>query len=124
GFLVDPHGQPLDAQSNAQFDASDHFQGFGPAMQFFRQDPAAGVWTLVLLDAGPGDGAHLSEPFTGAVSFTAPSVSSSGIPNSSKTVLPAGQPVTATITITNTGTIRKDFFADPRLSNRTPQELL
>jgi subtilisin family serine protease len=124
GFLVDPHGEPLDAQSNAQFDASDNFLGFGKTMQFFRGTPAAGVWTLVLLDAGPGDGAHLSEPLTGAISFTAPSVTSSGIPNSSKTVLPAGQPVTATITITNTGNIRKDFFADPRLSSRTPQELL
>jgi hypothetical protein len=62
--------------------------------------------------AGPGDGAHLSMPFTGSISFAAPSVSSSGIPNSPVTVLPAGQPVTATITITNTGNSRKDFFAD------------
>jgi subtilisin family serine protease len=124
GFLVDPHGEPLDAQSNAQFDAGDNFLGFGKAMQFFRGTPTAGLWTLILLDAGPGDGAHLPEPFTGALSFTAPSVSSSGIPNSSKTVLPAGQPVTATITITNTGNIRKDFFADARLSSRSPQELL
>jgi subtilisin family serine protease len=124
GFLVDPHGEPLDAQSNAAFDAGENFLGFGRTMQFFRGTPAAGVWTLILLDAGPGDGAHLSEPFTGAVSFAAPSVNSSGIPNSSKTVLPAGQPVTATITITNTGNIRKDFFADPRLSARAPQELL
>jgi subtilisin family serine protease len=124
GFLIDPHGQPLDAQSSAAFDASDNFQGFGKTLQFFRGTPAAGVWTLVLNVAGPGDGAHLSEPFTGTVSFTAPSVSSSGIPNSSKTVLPAGQPVTATITITNTGNSRKDFFADPRLSSRTRQELL
>jgi hypothetical protein len=33
-------------------------------------------------------------------------------------VLKAGQPVTATITVTNTGTTRKDYFADARLSNR------
>jgi hypothetical protein len=39
-------------------------------------------------------------------------------------VLPAGQPVTATITVTNTGNIQKDFFADPRLNGRTPQLLL
>jgi hypothetical protein len=124
GFLVDPNGEPLDAQSTAAFDAGDNFTGYGPAMQFFERAPAAGVWTLILDVAGPGDGAHLSEPFTGTVSFTAPSVSSSGIPNSSKTVLPAGQPVTATIKITNTGNVRKDFFADPRLASRTPQELL
>ena len=124
GFLVDPNGQPVDAQSSAAFDASDNFLGFGPAMQFFRTDPQAGLWTLVLNVAGPGDGAHLSEPFTGSISFAAPTVSSSGIPNSPSTVLPAGQPVTATITVTNTGNSRKDFFADARLNGQVPQELL
>jgi hypothetical protein len=124
GFLVDPNGEPLDIQSTAQFDANDNFLGFGPTMQFFRTAPQAGLWTLVLLVAGPGAGEHLSEPYTGSISFAAPSVSSSGIPNSPKTVLPAGQPVTATITVTNTGNIRKDFFADARLNGQIPQELL
>src|SRR5262249_3514677 len=124
GFLMDPNGQPLDAQSDAAFDASDNFLGFGPTMQFFERTPAPGLWTLVLLDAGPGNGARLSEPFTGSVSFAAPSVSTSGIPNSADTVLAPGKPVTATITITNTGNIRKDFFADARLDGRVPQELL
>jgi hypothetical protein len=78
----------------------------------------------VLSVAGPGDGAHLSEPFTGSISFAPPSVSSSGIPNSPSTVLPAGRPVTATITVTNTGNSRKDFFADARLKGQVPQELL
>ena len=124
GFLVDPNGQPVDAQSTGAFDANDNFLGFGPTMQFFRISPAPGLWTLVLNVQGPGDGAHLSEPFTGSISFAAPSVSSSGIPNSANTVLPAGQPVTATITITNTGNSRKDFFADARLNGQVPQELL
>jgi subtilisin family serine protease len=124
GFLVDPNGEPLDAQSTAQFDASDNFLGFGPTMQFFQRTPAAGLWTLVLVVAGPIDGTHLSEPFTGSLSFGAPSVTSSGIPNSATTVLPAGHPVTATITVTNTGNIRKDFFADARLNGRVPQLLL
>jgi subtilisin family serine protease len=124
GFLVDPNGQPLDAQSTALFDASGNFLGIGHTMQFFHGSPAAGLWTLVLLEAGPGDGTHLSEPFTGAVSFTAPTVTSSGIPNSPSTVLPAGVPVTATITVANTGNIQKDFFADARLNGRVPQLLL
>jgi len=124
GFLIDPNGEPLDAQSTAAFDANDNFLGFGPTMQFFQTSPANGLWTLVLNVAGPGDGAHLSEPFTGSISFAAPSVSSSGIPNSPSTVLPAGQPVTATISVTNTGNSRKDFFADARLNGQVPQELL
>ena len=124
GFLIDPNGQPLDAQSSEVFDASDNFQGFGPTMQFFHTNPQAGLWTLVLNVVGPGDGTRLSEPFTGSISFAAPSVSSSGIPNSPGTVLPAGKPVTATIKITNTGNSRKDFFADARLNGQVPQELL
>ena len=119
GFLVDPNGQPLDIQSTAN-DAV----GPGPTMQFFHGAPQPGLWTVVLLDAGFNDGTHLSLGYTGNISFTAPSVTSSGIPNSPSTVLPAGQPVTATITVTNTGNIQKDFFADPRLNGKTPQELL
>jgi subtilisin family serine protease len=124
GLLVDPSGEPVDVQSTAQFDASDNFLGFGPTMQFFRGSPAAGLWTLTLLVAGPIDGTHLTEPFTGAISFAAPTVTSSGIPNSASTVLTAGTPVTATISLTNTGNITKDFFADARLNGRVPQLLL
>ncbi len=119
GFLVDPHGQPLDAQTTANDNLAP-----GQTMQFFHGSPAAGLWTVVLLVALPVDGAHLSEPFTGSITFTAPTVTSSGIPNSASTVLPAGQPVTATITVTNTGNIAKDFFADPRLNGKVPQQLL
>ena len=93
-------------------------------MQFFHGSPAPGRWTLVLVVALPVSGARLTEPFTGALSFTAPSVTATGIPNSASTVLPAGQPVTATIKVTNTGNISKDFFADPRLNGKVPQLLL
>ncbi len=119
GFLIDPNGQPLDAQTTANDALAP-----GPTMQFFHGSPAPGLWTLVLLVALPVDGSHLTEPFSGNISFTAPAVSSSGIPNSPSTVLPAGQPVTATITVTNTGNIQKDYFADPRLNGQVPQELL
>jgi hypothetical protein len=119
GFLIAPDGQPLDAQTTANDNLAP-----GPTMQFFHGSPAAGLWTAVLLVALPVDGTHLTEPFTGSVTFTAPSVTSTGVPNSAGTVLPAGQPATATITVTNTGNISKDFFADPRLNGKVPQELL
>jgi hypothetical protein len=120
GVLVDPNGEPLDQQSTA----NDVFFGPGPSMQFFHRTPEPGLWTVTLVTFAPVDGAHLSEPFTGSVSFTPPTVASSGLPNSAGTVLPAGQPVTATITVTNTGNIAKDYFADPRLAGRVPLRVL
>jgi hypothetical protein len=93
-------------------------------MQFFRGSPVAGQWTLTLLVFGPIDGSRLSEPFTGTISFAPPSISAAGLPNSPSTVLPAGKPVTATLTVTNTGNSREAFFADARLSGKAPQILL
>jgi hypothetical protein len=124
GFLVDSNGEPLDVQSNARFDASDNRVGFGRTMQFFRGNPAGGLWTVTLLVSGPVDGTHLSEPFTGAISFSPPQITSHGIPSSPSTVLPGGRPVTATIRVKNTGNIRKDFFVDARLKGRLSQVLL
>jgi subtilisin family serine protease len=120
GFLVDPSGEPLDVQNTS----NDVFQGAGQSMQFFHGSPAPGLWTVTLLTFGQNDGAKLSEAFSGKISFTAPAVTSSGIPNSASTVLPAGHPVTATITVTNNGNSEKDYFADPRLNGQVPQLLL
>jgi hypothetical protein len=119
GTLVDPNGEPLDLQSTA-----DAFFGAGPALQFFHRTPQPGLWTVTLVTFAPLDGAHLSAPFTGTISFTRPAVASSGLPNSPHTVLPAGRPATAKITVTNTGNIAKDYFADPRRSSLTALELL
>jgi hypothetical protein len=119
GTLVDPGNEPLDVQST-----SSKVFGPGPTMQFFRRTPQPGLWTVSLEVFAPVDGAHLSEPFTGTVSFTPPAVASSGLPSSPSTVLPAGQPVTAAITVTNTGSIAKDYFADPRLRGLAALELL
>ena len=119
GTLVAPDGQALDLQSTAN-----NANNPGPAMQFDERTPASGQWTLSLLTFAALDGAHLSEPFTGTISFSPPAVSSSGLPKSPGTVLPAGQPVTATITVTNNGGIAKDYFADPRLNGLTHLSIL
>ncbi len=119
GFLVDPNGEPLDAQTTANDALAP-----GPTMQFFRGSPEGGLWTLTLVVALPVDGAHLSQPFTGSVDFAPAPVTSSGLPNSRHTVLRAGHPVTATIGVKNTGNIAKDFFADARLKKRAQLALL
>ncbi len=123
GYLVDPNGQPLDEQSSAVVNAGGVFAGFGSTMQFFQASPSGGVWTVTLLVNGPVDGTHLSEPFNGSISFGAPNITSKGIPESRRIVLPAGRPVTATIRVRNTGNINKDYFADARLNGRVPQVL-
>ena len=119
GALIAPFGESLDLQSTAN-----NANAPGPTMQFFHRTPQPGLWTVSLITFAPVDGAHLSEPFTGTVSFSPPAVTSSGLPSSPSTVLPGGHPVTATITVTNTGNIAKDYFADPRLNGPVPQQLL
>ena len=120
GFLIDPNGEPLDAQTTAN-------DSLAPGPDDAVLPRLAGTWPV---DPGaarrrcPSTARSLSEPFTGAISFTAPAVTASGIPNSASTVLPRGQPVTATIKVTNTGNISKDYFADPRLNGKVPQLLL
>ncbi len=119
GTLVPPFDQGIDLQSGVN-------DGVGPGgdLQFFHYAPVAGLWTVSLVTVGPNDGSALSTPFNGTISFAPAAVTSSGIPDSATTVLQPGQPVTATVTVTNTGNIAKDYFADPRLNSTEAVELL
>src|ERR1700678_1277524 len=120
GSIIPPNSeQTLDQQTSA----NDSLKP-GQTMQFFRHTPAAGLWTVSLITTAAVDGKQISEPFTGSISFTGPTVSSSGLPDSASTVLTAAEPTTATINVTNTGNIAKDFFADPRLNTLAPLTLL
>jgi hypothetical protein len=64
-------------------------------------------------------GDEVSQPFTGNILFNNVNVSAAGMPDSTSTTLPAGQPVTVPVTITNTGAQAQDFFVDPRLDSST-----
>jgi hypothetical protein len=119
GAIIPPFEQGLDLQSTAN-----NANGPGATMQFYRRTPVPGLWTVSFVTTGAIDGAHLTEPFTGTVSFKAPAVTASGLPDSATTTLPAGQPVTATITVANPGNIAKDYFADPRLNQQAQLTLL
>ncbi|MGH7882824.1 MAG: hypothetical protein ACREN8_07940 [Candidatus Dormibacteraceae bacterium] len=46
-------------------------------------------------------------------------MSVTGVPNSAATVLAKGKAVTATIKLVNSGTVKKNFFADSRLGQRS-----
>jgi len=118
GVLIDPAGEPVNEESTGLVNAG--VTTFGAAMQFFTRAPRAGRWTLVLALNAPLSGAQVREPFTGRIGFGSIPVAAQGVPASAATTLAAGQPVTATIQVQNTGTKRKDFFVDARLAGRTP----
>jgi Subtilase family len=124
GFLVSPSGEPLDDQSTVILNAAGQIAGFGQVMQFTLRRPQAGRWTAILRLSRGIDGAHLQEPFTGRISFDAARVTALGVPSSAGTVLPAGQPTTAFVVVTNTGVATKDFFVDPRLNRSQVTPLL
>jgi hypothetical protein len=85
--------------------------------------PAAGTWTLIVLFAPAVSGQALSEPFTVAMNETAAPVSATGLPNSAKTVLPAGKPVTVAVKVHNNTTAPEAYFLDARLSTQTQYNL-
>jgi len=62
--------------------------------------------------------------FTGRLSFEPVTTAAVGLPDSPNVVLAQGKPATATLTFTNTGNTRKDFFADARLDQPALQGLL
>jgi hypothetical protein len=117
GFLTDPNGEPLDTQATTTLDASGSAVVLD-TLQFFRRTPEQGRWTISLSIRGPLDGTHLSSTFTGKIDFDAPNVTPRDVPDSRRTQLAAGVPVTATIRVKNTGNSIKDFFADPRLRDK------
>ena len=124
GMLESPDGQLLSQQCNVTgFDANGD-PVFGNTIQEFRRDPEAGRWTLVVFVFNPVAGTSTSQPFTGDLRFNVVDASATGLPASTATVLPAGKPVTATVTVRNTGTAPQSFFVDPRSSSLGARRLV
>jgi hypothetical protein len=86
-------------------------------------NPAAGRWTLIVDFFDTVSGTAVAQPFTVTVNDTAEAASVSGLPDSASTQLPAGQPVTAEVQVTNHGTSPEAYFVDPRLSTGITQKL-
>ena len=113
-YLVDPNGNVAGYGQNSINGSQ------GTSLTAWAVNPIQGTWTLIVDFAEPVAGDEVSQPFTGSVAFNAVSVSAAGMPDSAGTTLPAGQPVTVPVTITNNGEQAEDFFVDPRLSTSRP----
>jgi hypothetical protein len=117
GVLIDPFGQPIDVQTMAGAISSAGLPSYYTgAMQFFRRDPQAGRWLFVLLINNTIEGATTAQRFLGTIAFNGVRARTAGIPSSGRVSLPAGKPVTAAVSVANSGVTSKDFFLDPRLA--------
>jgi hypothetical protein len=114
----------LSRQKNVIGTAPDGSPIFNRSMQEFRADPVPGRWTFVVVVTNPVAGTTTDQRFSGEVRFNTVDVRAAGVPNSPATVLPAGHPVTARVTVHNTGVVPENFFVDPRRTARTDQRLV
>jgi hypothetical protein len=123
GFLIDPHGQALAAESTTRADAAGNVKS-GNALQAYHLNPEPGRWRFVVDVTNPVGGNTLSSPYSGRITFASPKTTVSGLPNSSSTILPRGKPVKATIKVANSGPSNQDLFLDPRLPGKQSFPLL
>jgi len=123
GFLVDPNGEALDIQSTSPIVGGGSV-AFNATMQFFQRTPQKGRWSAIFALNAPVTGQNLQEPFTGRIDFAAAPITATGLPHSANATLPAGQPRTVTVTVTNNGNSTEAYFVDPRLNQRGALPLL
>ena len=122
GQLVDPGGNALGFTTTTRVNPDNTLQPTH-SLQTFRLNPRPGRWHFVIDVTNPVGGNALSAPYNGTISFRPPRVRTNGIPDNRRTVLPAGQPTTASIEVTNSGVATEDFFADARLGNQVIHQL-
>src|SRR5439155_9307080 len=123
GFLEAPDGQLLSQQTNVR-GSGPGGPVFGRTLQEFRADPMPGRWTFVVFVFNPVAGTTTGQQFSGEVRFNAVDVRATGVPDSRDTVLPAGRPVTAQVTVRNTGIAPKSVFVDARRTARADLRLV
>lgn len=109
-YLVGPDGATLGYAQNSLSDGTP-----GTSLTAYTLNPVAGTWTLVVDFAEPTVGNEISQAYTGNIKFNHVNASVSGLPNHVNHRLPAGTPVTVTVTITNNGAAPEEYFVDPRL---------
>jgi hypothetical protein len=111
-YLVNPDGVAVGFGQNSISGVNT------PSASAYTLNPVAGTWTLIVDFAEPVVGNEISQPFTGNIKLNGVSASALGLPNSKSTKLPAGEPVTIPVTITNNGAAAEAYFIDARLDKK------
>ncbi len=121
--LVDPSGSEVTGGANAHLDPAGKMT-FTEGVQVYVPAPRPGRWRLVIDLVNPVGGRVLSDRYRGRITFAAPPLHVRGLPDASSTVLPAGRPATAIVSVTNDGVGTQDVFLDPRTPTREALSLL
>jgi hypothetical protein len=125
GYLVSPDGQIVSQATNVRTaDANGAPTEYGPSLQGYKRDPLPGRWTYVAVFQNAVAGAATREPFTGKVRFNLADVTAHNVPNTTKTVLPAGKPATMTVHVHNTGAAPASFYVDARTNTMADLQLI
>ncbi len=123
GVLVDPRDEVHAIDSNSY--SSDPFtlSGRGLGLQLTAANPVPGRWRVIVLVVNPVPGTNFTEGVAGTIALNATDITSVGLPDSTDTVLPAGQPTTAQVKVHNTGIAPIDVQVDPRTKGRSTMQL-
>jgi hypothetical protein len=114
-YLVSPDGNVIGYGQN--YVIGTPASSTNPVLSVSALHPDQGTWTLIVDFAEPVPGTEISDPFTGAVSFSPAATETATLPDGA--TLAPGVAQTVPVTITNTGTATEDYFLDPRLAGTT-----
>jgi hypothetical protein len=115
GDLIDPSGELRATPDTVRPDSSGNLRSTH-SLEAYRDHPAPGRWLFTIEAILALNGPSLSGTYTGHIGFDPPNSTTTGIPATTATVLPAGLPHSATITIVNTGVASEELTIDPRLA--------
>jgi hypothetical protein len=115
--LVDPAGEVASAANNGLLATSP--SGFSelapePGAQLHVMSPMPGRWTLIVDFYNSVSGTAVTQPFTVKMDVNPVTATESGLPTSAGTKLVVGTPVTADVTVTNSGDVPEEYFVDAR----------
>jgi hypothetical protein len=115
-FLVDPTGTPVDVQSSMNW--SDPNVN-GQHISLFRQNPAPGRWSLLVVQINNVQSILTSASFSAQLAYDTVQAAAHGLPQSATRVVHAGKTVQARIRVTNTGSEPEGYMIDARRNQDT-----